>query len=54
MPITPHPKWQISSKAELLIFTFFPSPLVWSANSNSSVLTSKASSKVNLLNDDTY
>ena len=28
--------------------------VVWSANGNSSVLTSKASFKVNLLNDDTY
>ena len=28
--------------------------LVWSANGNGSALTSKASSKVNLVNDDTY
>ena len=28
--------------------------IVWSANNNDSALTSKASSKVNLLNDDNY
>ena len=45
-----------SSQAELLVFTFFPSSVmtlldVWSANGNSSALTS---SKVNLLNDNIY
>ena len=43
---------------ELLTFTFFPRSatillVVWSANSDGA-LTSKASSNVNLLNDDTY
>ena len=38
---------------------FYPSSatillVVWSANSDGSALTSMASSKVNLLNDDTY
>ena len=38
---------------------FFPNSamilfVVWFANGDGSVLTSKASSKVNLLNDDTY
>ena len=46
------------SQAELLTFTFFPSStmiviVVWSANGDGSALTSKASSKVNFLNEDT-
>ena len=48
--------WRTSSKAELLIITFFPSLqtiliVVWSANGDSNALTSEASH--NLLNDDT-
>ena len=40
-------------------FNFFPTSatillVVWSANSDGSALTSKASSKVNLLSDNTY
>ena len=48
------------SQVEFLTFTFFPSSVtillvVWSANGHSIVLLpSKASSKVNLLSDDTY
>ena len=58
MPITPHAnckpllKWSSSHshsfpvRNDLLV--------VWSANGNGSALSSKASSKVNLLNDDHY
>ena len=57
--ITPHANVRTSSQVELLIFTFFPSSamillVLWSADGNSSALTSKASSKVNSLNDDSY
>ena len=60
MPITLPAKWRTSSKAELLTFTFFPSPqrfcLLFGLQTAElvSALTSKTSSKVYLLNDNTY
>ena len=58
MPITPQlmaslfksraPHIHILSQSAIILL------VVWSANGNSSAFTSKASSKVNLLNDDTY
>ena len=56
MPITPHAngehllKWSSSHSYSFLAHNNF----VWSANGKGSALTSKASSNINLLNNDTY